>query len=256
MQKQRTRAVREKCFNKELREQQRETFNLIFFPPPPFFFLVHPPQGRCLVLYPWSLAAFTWETPSLPALKFQYCSLHPTPLPPALLSVSASSATCKQRDLEPQLLQLFRALRYLLASPLPKPHVSHFSCHECWLNSYSFVMNCMCHLLAPVKREKVICGCCCLLAAFPNSAQDSEYVIKPKRRPGLAGQGHPPSVLLQLVLVSSGILETGRGSAGGPRDVGTCTGVPRPVSGRAGTVPSTLRQLWASCCSNVSIEQG
>lgn len=117
-------------------------------------------------------------------------------------------------------------------------------------------MNRVCHLLAPIKREKRIRGCCCLLATFPKAAQDLGYRIKPKRRPGLAGQGCPHSVLLQLVLVSGGILATGGGSAGRPRDVGTCTGVPRPVSGRAGTVPSTFRQLWASFCSDVSIEQG
>lgn len=104
-------------------------------------------------------------------------------------------------------------------------------------------MNCMCHLLAPIKREKVICGSCCLLATFPNAAQDLGYLIKPKRRPGLASQEHPHSALLQLVLVSSGILATGGGSAGRPSDVGTGSVVLRPVSGRAGTVPSTFRQL-------------
>lgn len=113
-------------------------------------------------------------------------------------------------------------------------------------------MNCMCHLLAPVKGEKSNPW---LLPTFPNAAQDLGYLIKPKKRPGLVGQGHPHYVLLQLVLVSSGILATGSGFAGRPSDMGTCTEVPRPVSGRAGTVPSTLRQLWASRCSNVSFEQ-
>lgn len=60
-----------------------------------------------------------------------------------------------------------------------------------------------------LKGKKVIHGCCCLLATSPNATQDLGYLIKPKRRPGLVTQGHPHSVLLQLVLVSRGILATG-----------------------------------------------
>lgn len=139
-----------------------------------------------------------------------------------------------------------------LAVPCLKALPSHFISSALSLpgelfNSSSFTVSHTCCLLAPVKRGKFP-GCCCLLAALPNTTWGLRHVLRLTRRPVPAASR---LCLAQATLSASQLL----GAAPPyPRGASACPSAPTPGSRGARAVPHAFRQLWASCPVHLGTE--